>query len=147
MTTPTPALVSGPGALSRRTDNGQPIRSLPDAKYGENKALVEQQRAAPLADGPDRPSPPPPGAMVAQGSPAQPQAEATPPPEIVPLSAPSQYPSQPVTTGMQTGMNATRPREPQFTPGQLSEALRPYAVADDSGVLNELIWQLTDQGL
>ena len=48
-----PAPVSGPGALSARTDGGagsstQPIRRIPGQAYGEGKALVEQQQAAPL---------------------------------------------------------------------------------------------------
>ena len=48
-----PAAVSGPGALSARTDGGagsstQPIRRIPGQQYGEGKALVEQQQAAPL---------------------------------------------------------------------------------------------------
>jgi hypothetical protein len=48
-----PAPVSGPGALARRTDGGpgQPVRVAPDEDraYGERKALVEQQQAAPMA--------------------------------------------------------------------------------------------------
>lgn len=48
-----PAAVSGPGALARRTDGGpgQPVRVAPDEDraYGERKALVEQQQAAPMA--------------------------------------------------------------------------------------------------
>ena len=48
-----PAATSGPGALSARTDGGagsktQPIRRIPGQAYGEGKALVEQQQAAPL---------------------------------------------------------------------------------------------------
>ena len=50
----TPAPVSGPGALSARTDGGpgsasQPIRVPTGGAYGEAKALTEQQQAAPLA--------------------------------------------------------------------------------------------------
>ena len=48
-----PAVSSGPGALSGRTDGGpgsknQPLRRLPDADHGANKAFYEQQQAAPL---------------------------------------------------------------------------------------------------
>lgn len=48
-----PAAVSGPGALSQRTDGGagnskQPIRRIPGVAYGEQSALSEQQSAAPL---------------------------------------------------------------------------------------------------
>lgn len=45
------AQVSGPGALSQRTDTGgQPIRKLPNADYGEGQAYVDVQKGAPLAD-------------------------------------------------------------------------------------------------
>jgi len=45
-----PAPVSGPGALSRRTDGGpsQPIRTPTGLPYGDRQALEESQRAAPL---------------------------------------------------------------------------------------------------
>lgn len=65
-----PAPVSGPGALSRRTDGGpgsatQPLRTPSGGAYGERQALVNQQKAAPLAarngqsssSGPGRPAP------------------------------------------------------------------------------------------
>lgn len=154
MTAPTPALVSGPNQLSKRTDTGQPVRSLPDAKYGENRDFIAQQQSAPLAKGPDRPATPLPSEMGGGGGGplAMPSdmgvdlSSAMPPPEITGLSAPSAYPDQHVTTGMQMGAQPQR-QEPQFKPGQLSDALRPYAAADDSGVINDLIWQLTDQGI
>jgi len=58
-----PAAVSGPGALSQRTDGGagsakQPIRVPTGGAYGEAKASREQQQAAPMAaGGPGGPSP------------------------------------------------------------------------------------------
>jgi len=45
-----PAPVSGPGALSRRTDS-QPVRSFPAEQHGQRQALADQQTAAPLAAG------------------------------------------------------------------------------------------------
>jgi len=56
-----PAPVSGPGALSARTDGGpgsatQPIRRIPGVDYGEQQALSEQQAAAPLPAEPTVPS-------------------------------------------------------------------------------------------
>ena len=47
-----PAPVATPQG-GQRTDGGpgsskQPLRRLPDADYGQNKAFVEQQQAAPL---------------------------------------------------------------------------------------------------
>lgn len=49
-----PAAVSGPGALSQRTDGGagQPIRSIPGQNYGQGVALENQQAAAPMQAGP-----------------------------------------------------------------------------------------------
>lgn len=50
-----PAPVSGPGALSQRTDGGategmsQPQQSYTGFAYGENKAVNDQQAGAPLA--------------------------------------------------------------------------------------------------
>lgn len=46
-----PAAVSGPGASSARTDGGpgQPIRVAPGGDYGDRKAMVAQQSAAPMA--------------------------------------------------------------------------------------------------
>ena len=85
-----PAPVSGPGALSRRTDGPvQPVRVAPGGKYGERKALTEQQQSAPLAAGggasPPPPSPAPlpsvfgptgrPNESIRQGIPTQPAAQ------------------------------------------------------------------------
>ena len=46
-----PAPVSGPGALSQRTDGGpsQPIREIPAEQYGDRQANADLQRAAPMA--------------------------------------------------------------------------------------------------
>lgn len=71
-----PAPVSGPGALSRRTDGGpgsqsQPIRVPTGGDYGQAQALENQQKAAPLASAPVSS----PGANVlpvAGGAPAMP---------------------------------------------------------------------------
>lgn len=77
-----PAPVSGPGRLSQRTDGGpadsQPVRRLPNAGYGESKSFQDQQR----------------GADVAQSEPMPPDTSS-----IVPLSAPSGHPDQPIMAG------------------------------------------------
>jgi hypothetical protein len=56
--------ISGPGALSKRTDLGvlkqstqpiqdtQPVQSYTGGSYGNNKAMSEQQGSAPLAGNP-----------------------------------------------------------------------------------------------
>ena len=79
-TTPAnPAAVSGPGALSQRTDGGpgsdtQPIRVAAGGPFGSRQELEEAQRAAPLpdnrsgpgvAEGGAGPAPPPPQAAEA----------------------------------------------------------------------------------
>ena len=77
-----PAAVSGPGALSARTDGGegsstQPIRRIPGQAYGEGKELVEQQQSAPL--------------------PAQQQVS------IPNVFAPTERPAEPITEGAMLG--------------------------------------------
>ena len=88
-----PAAVSGPGKFSRRTDGGpQPVRDLADARYGENKAYVEAQQAAPMSGGggiPEAAVPPVSGLPDLSG--------------IVPFGAPSQRPEEPVTAGTPFG--------------------------------------------
>lgn len=91
MTTPT---VSGPGALSRRTDTGsaQKLRELPDAEYGEAATYRELQKDAPLAQDPGA------AAGAPQGNPYA--------GSVVPLTAGSQSPGTPVTDGAAMGEGA-----------------------------------------
>lgn len=81
-----PAPVSGPGALSRRTDGGagskQALKEIRTGKYGESKALMEQQQGAPLA-----------------GNPAPTPSV----PKVAGLMEPTQRPQEPVTAGMPFG--------------------------------------------
>lgn len=100
-----PAAVSGPGALSQRTDGGpadkQPMRALPDAKYGEQKDFQEIQAGAPM------------------------EQAAMPPP--IPLSAPSGRPDEPVTMGADAGAGAGSSILGIPNPDQADlEALLPY---------------------
>lgn len=80
-----PAPVSGPGSMSRRTDGG-PIRDLPDAEYGANKEFRDLQQAAP----------------VSASSAAQQQ---TFDPSMLPtgFGAPSEFTDMPVTAGADSG--------------------------------------------
>lgn len=87
-----PAPVSGPGALSKRTD-GQPKMQLPDAKYGEQASFQQAQSAAPMAQAP-----------VAGGSTPIPSPGNVPP--ITPLQAPTERPNEPVTAGAALGPGA-----------------------------------------
>ena len=95
-----PAPVSGPGALSQRTDGGavdglksptQAPKYMPGLGYGEGGQNMANQQAEPLA-----------------GSPT-PTFEL---PAVVPLNAPTQRPNEPITAGM------------DFGPGPGSEAIQ-----------------------
>jgi hypothetical protein len=87
-----PAPVSGPGALSKRTDGGpaQPVRVPSGGKYGERQALEQMQQAAPLAESP--------GGDVGAPQPAQDITAG-----LVGLDAPTQMPDTPVTAGAPGG--------------------------------------------
>jgi hypothetical protein len=81
-----PAPVSGPGALSQRTDGGavegmtQPAQSYTGGSYGNNKEMADQQGGAPLAGSPMPPMPP-----------------------IVGLDMPTQFPDEPLSAGANYG--------------------------------------------
>lgn len=96
-----PAPVSGPGALARRTDGGpaQKLSRLPDAKYGEQATYQADQRGAPLSQTPGPGGAPPAGLadLLAQHL-ASPVAQ-----QVVPFSAPTNRPGEPVTTGAALG--------------------------------------------
>ena len=78
-----PAPVGLPGALSQRTDGGavegmtQPAQSYTGGLYGNNKAMAEQQAAAPLAGNPM--------------------------PPIITLDTPTQFPDEPLSYGANYG--------------------------------------------
>ena len=81
-----PAPVSGPGALSQRTDGGaidgmtQPAQSYTGGAYGENKSTMDQQTASPLAGNPF----------------STPQMNLS-------LTAPTAYPNEPLSAGANYG--------------------------------------------
>lgn len=79
-----PAPVSGPGALSQRTDGGptQGAKYVPGLPYGQGQQTYSNQVAAPMAGNPFE------GAL---GGP------------ITPLTAPTERPDEPITSGMSFG--------------------------------------------
>lgn len=79
--------VSGPGAMSKRTDR-QPVRDIPNADYGEQKALNEQQTGAPMAASGDL------DFSSLFGSAAS---------RVIPMGAGTAMPSTPVTDGADAG--------------------------------------------
>lgn len=105
-----PAPVSGPGALSRRTDGGpgnpkQPIKVPTGGDYGDATQMMKLQQAAPLAASPGGDSASP---LAGLGL-----------PEMTPFGAPTEQPDTPVTDGGPLG------------PGAGPEALGITPPADD----------------
>lgn len=85
-----PAAVSGPGALSQRTDGRpQPVRDLPDAQYGENAEYREIQQGSPMA--------------ASAPSPTTPGGGADPMAAMVGMGDPTTMPDTPVTDGAEHG--------------------------------------------
>ncbi len=118
-----PAMVSGPGALSKRTDGGpgQPVTPLTGLGYGENQALNAMQGAAPMADATE-------GAA----------------PRITPLSAPSARPQEPITHGAPFGPG---PGPTTQSAGRLTQVLQSLLGDDIVGGLEELYLAAEAQGL
>lgn len=82
-----PAAVSGPGALSQRTDGRPNVADLSNAAYGENKAFRDIETSAPMgAPGP---------AGGGGGAPVQLPTG---------LGEPTSLPGQPVTHGADAGL-------------------------------------------
>ena len=99
-----PALISGPGALSQRTDGGaaskQALRYVSGMpNYGDGQELMDMQKSAPMAQ---TNNPAVSQAQVNQAAQGQ-QQQAPAQQNIVPLSAPTQRPNEPVTTGAASG--------------------------------------------
>lgn len=87
-----PAPVSGPGALSQRTDGGpsQPVRTPSGGAYGERQQLEQLQQAAPLSASPGGDAGGAPPADLTEG--------------LIGLGEPSQLPDEPVTAGAAAGL-------------------------------------------
>lgn len=84
-----PAPMSGPGALSQRTDGGpaQGAKYIPGLPYGQGQATYDQQTAAPMSGGSPVPSAP-------AGAPME---------MPTPLMAPTARPNEPITSGIDLG--------------------------------------------
>ena len=89
-----PAPVSGPGALSQRTD-GQPARYASGMPYGDGQDFYDIQTSAPMASTDNVAA----GKRVARRS-SQGVAGAAP---VTPLFAPTERPGEPVTAGAAMG--------------------------------------------
>ena len=90
-----PAPVSGPGALSRRTD-GQGARYMAGGEYGEGQEMMDLQTSAPMSREPSAPRP-----SRARGRGAGQIVEEGMRP--TPLFAPTERPDEPITAGAPFG--------------------------------------------
>lgn len=133
-----PAAVSGPGALSQRTDSSPKFR-YPDAAYGENAELQTQQSGAPMA----RTAPKTPasgGATPTAGGGA----------DILGLDAPTTRPDEPVTAGVDIGPgpgSEVLPGGVQPATGELSNMMYQLAATDRTGQLAALALAAMRRGL
>lgn len=130
-----PAPVSGPGKLSRRTDGGptQGAKYMGGGKYGESKQLMEQQQSAPMS-------------AAARQSAPKPQMPSG--PAVTPLTAPTERPQEPLTTGMPFGAGAG----PEIlnlgqNSQRTSDVIRKLIPFDETGQLSDFYNYLTSRGL
>ena len=120
-----PAPVSGPGAMSRRTDGGpsQPVADVGGFEYGGRQDFVDIQGGAPMA--------------ATDNSPAL-----TPPP---PLFSPTERPGEPVTSGVPAGPGPGPAAPPRAR--RISDRLAAMAANDPSGQIGEYADILAARGL
>jgi hypothetical protein len=119
-----PAPVSGPGALSQRTD-GQGARYMAGGEYGEGQEMMDLQTSAPMSKAPAAPRPRTGRQVVSE--------EMAPP---TPLFAPTQRPDEPVTAGAPFGPGpGPTARTPMSSLAGTLEKLLPY---DEDGSIRRL---------
>ena len=133
-----PAPVSGPGALSRRTDGGptQAARYMAGGKYGEGKQMMQMQQSAPMAA----------QQSVPAGKANLNRANL---PSITPLTAPTERPNEPLTHGMPFGPGGG-PEVLGQTAQQsqtLSQTVAGLVQYDTTGELSDLYDYLVSRGL
>lgn len=137
-----PAPVSGPGALSKRTDGDptQPIRVPTGLPYGENQQLHASEAIAPLPAVPDAPTP------ASAGMAATANSGATGPGYTgVPFGAPTTRPDEPITAGVNIGAGPGSEilpvqHQPQFqTSGPMTQMLTRLSASDPSGQLSNML--------
>jgi hypothetical protein len=125
-----PAPVSGPGSLSQRTDGGaiegmtQPQQDYTGFNYGQNSEIAAQQSGAPLA-----------GSNIPGFN-------------FTPLTAPSQRPTEPITSCINMGEGGgteLMSGMPNYAP-TLVDTLKRLAQFDPSGDAELIYRQLLDNG-
>ena len=119
-----PAPVSGPGALSQRTDS-QGAKYMAGGEYGEGQEMMDLQTSAPMAKAPELP-----GMRGSRSARQVVDAGMRP----TPLFAPTERPDEPITAGAPFGPGPG-PSAPVSRQGRLTSTLAKLAAADDSGGL------------
>jgi hypothetical protein len=125
-----PANVSATGGAGQ--SGTQPARYISGMAYGEGQATMNQQMSAPMAGPNQAAATSPLDAMMAP---------------VTPLTAPTERPDEPLTTGMDFGPGAgsealNLPRE-----RSLSEILASMIDIDPTGDVQELYDYVTSRGL
>jgi hypothetical protein len=120
-----PAPVSGPGAMSQRTD-GQPARYMSGGQYGEGQELMEMQTSAPMSESRTNVPPVRPSKGRGRGNAAGGSAGLT------GLFAPSERPDEPITAGMPFGAGMNIPNEQRQVAGRLTKTLEKIVQYDQS---------------
>ena len=120
-----PAPVSGPGAMSRRTD-GQGARYIAGGEYGEGQEMMDLQTSAPMSKAPAAPRPRTGRQVVSE--------EMAPP---TPLFAPTERPDEPITAGAPfgPGPGPTQSSQPAQT---VAESIAKFLPYDDTGTIERL---------
>lgn len=124
-----PAAVSGPGALSRRTDGGPTQGAMPipsGGQYGERKALQELQTSAKMA------------------------GNATPQRKVTGLFEPTQRPDEPVTAGAPVGPGSNyinQPFDQMITSEDPNIVIRAAYMAFPNESLRRVVEMLDSEGM
>ena len=133
-----PAPVSGPGALSARTDGGptQPAKYMPGLGYGQGGQNYSNQVSAPLAGNPM-------SSPTGQGMSGEPEMV-----QPTSLDAPTQFPDEAGTSGIDRGPGGGSELMmdmPRFRPN-IQQTLEKAAMFDDSGEAELILNQFFSRG-
>jgi hypothetical protein len=142
-----PAVQSGPGALSRRTDGGPAskqaqryISGMPN--WGDGQQVMDIQGGAAMAAAPATPILPPLSPSAGDGTNVQ--------PAVTPLTSPTQKPFEPVSSGAALGAGAGPEAlnlgAPDITKYQtVKEGLQAYAAHPDASPAAKFLAQRINQ--
>lgn len=123
-----PAPVSGPGALSQRTD-GQGARYMAGGQYGEGQEMMDLQTSAPMSKAPAQPRmrQPRSGRQVAEEG-----------MQVTPLFAPTERPDEPITAGAPFGPGPGPSNSSASAGASVSDSLAKFIPYDESGYIQRL---------